>query len=257
MFIVISPAKSLDFENKNCFNPSTLPFFQKETQELIEICKKFDASDISRLMKVSDSIASLNVARFNDFSKNYDKKNSKEALFFFKGDVYQGLNAQSLNEIDLNWAQENLYILSGLYGLLKSFDLIQPYRLEMGTKLENAHGKNLYEFWDTKVTDLLNSYMNEKGVKHLVNLASNEYFKVLKTKSIDAQIITPTFLDFKNGKYKIISFYAKKARGLFAQFMIKNKVTNYENLKLFDYDGYSYCDEESSIETLVFKRKLA
>lgn len=256
MLAVISPAKKLDFETPS----KDLPIHQcqllGEAQELIKRCKELSPSDIASLMKLSDKLAGLNAARFGDWNTPFTLDNAKQAIFSFKGDVYVGLDAETLSPDDLVFAQDNLRILSGLYGLLRPLDLMQAYRLEMGTKLDNVRGKNLYDFWGTLITDVLNQTLKENNSQVLVNLASTEYFKAVKAKNINAQIITPVFKDYKNGQYKIISFYAKKARGLMVRYMIDKRVENPEQLTGFDYEGYVYDPSQSSNDTMVFTRKL-
>lgn len=257
MLAVISPAKKLDFETPS----KDLPIHQCQlldhAQALIERCKELSPSDIATLMKLSDKLAGLNAARFGDWHTPFTLDNAKQAIFSFKGDVYVGLDADTLSDDDLAFAQDNLRILSGLYGLLRPLDLMQAYRLEMGTKLDNSRGKNLYDFWGTLITDSLNETLKENNSQVLVNLASTEYFKAVKAKNIKAQIITPVFKDYKNGQYKIISFYAKKARGLMVRFMIDKRVETPQQLTEFDYEGYAYNASESTDTTMVFTRKLA
>lgn len=255
MLIVISPAKTLDYESPLATQSYTQPELIEHSAELIEECRKLTPADVSALMKVSDKIAGLNVARFEEWSETFTTDNSRQALLAFKGDVYTGLDAQSLSEDDFEYAQKHLRMLSGLYGLLKPLDLMQPYRLEMGTKLANPRGTNLYQFWGNIVTDKLNEAINAQGDNVLINLASNEYFKAVKPKSLDAQVITPVFKDCKNGQYKVISFYAKKARGMMARFIIDNKVDSIEGITAFDREGYYFSEEDSNAKELVFKRE--
>ncbi len=257
MLAVISPAKKLDFETP----AKDLPIHQcqllDEAQTLIQRCKELSPADIASLMKLSDKLAGLNAARFGDWATPFTLDNAKQAIFSFKGDVYVGLDAETLSPQDLAFAQDNLRILSGLYGLLRPLDLMQAYRLEMGTKLDNVRGKNLYDFWGSLITDCLNQTLEENNTQVLVNLASTEYFKAVKAKNINAQIITPVFKDYKNGQYKIISFYAKKARGLMVRYMIDKRVENPEQLTNFDYEGYAYDESQSTNTSMVFTRKLA
>ncbi|GAL10662.1 UPF0246 protein YaaA [Vibrio astriarenae] len=227
----------------------------EHSAQLIEECRKLTPSDVSALMKVSDKIAGLNVARFEQWSETFTQDNARQAILAFKGDVYTGLEAESLDEVGFDYAQKHLRMLSGLYGLLKPLDLMQPYRLEMGTKLANARGTNLYQFWGEIITDKLNQAIAEQGDNVLINLASNEYFKAVKPKKLDATVITPVFKDCKNGQYKVISFYAKKARGMMARYIIDNKVDSIEALTKFDVAGYYFSEEESSDKELVFKRE--
>ncbi|GLR74696.1 peroxide stress protein YaaA [Aliivibrio sifiae] len=255
MLIVVSPAKTLDYETPLPTEVFTQPDFISDSAELIEVCKTLTPLDISNLMKVSDKIASLNAIRFGEWSTTFTHDNARQALYAFKGDVYTGLDANSLTSSDIEYAQMHLRMLSGLYGLLKPLDLMQPYRLEMGTKLANKRGTNLYQFWGNAITQKLNQVIIEQGDDVLINLASNEYFKAVKPKELTANIITPVFKDCKNGQYKIISFYAKKARGLMARFIIENRISTIEELKSFTVDGYYFVDAESSSSELVFKRE--
>lgn len=254
MLVVVSPAKNLDFESSTQSLPFTQPEYLDHAQELIDRCKTLSPADLSSLMGISDKLAGLNVARFSSWATPFDQENAKQAIFAFNGDVYAGLEAESFNDGDLEFAQQRLRILSGLYGLLKPLDLMQPYRLEMGTKLNNARGKDLYAFWGSHITQGLNKTMKAENVEVLVNLASNEYFKSVDSKLLDATIVTPVFKDEKNGTYKIISFFAKKARGMMAKYIIQHKVKTPDGLKAFDSDGYKFCDAESNSTTLVFKR---
>jgi cytoplasmic iron level regulating protein YaaA (DUF328/UPF0246 family) len=254
MLLVVSPAKNLDYESSIPSVTPTQPRFETQIKSLIETCRHLSPADLSSLMGISDKLALLNAERFNSFSLPFDERNARPALYAFNGDVYTGLDALSLAPDAVAYAQSHLRILSGLYGLLRPLDLMQPYRLEMGIKLKTERGKNLYEYWDTQITELLNKDIAEQGDNVLVNLASNEYFSAVKKKSLNAMVITPQFKDEKNGQYKIISFYAKKARGLMARYVIENQINSVADLKAFDYGGYAF-DESSSSETdLVFKR---
>ncbi|NOJ66913.1 peroxide stress protein YaaA [Acinetobacter indicus] len=254
MLALISPAKTLDYESALPTDSHTLPRLLAHSQELIDVSRTLSASEIANLMSVSEKIANLNVERFRDWQADFDFSNARQALFAFKGDVYTGLNAYSLKDQDIDYAQQHLRMLSGLYGLLRPLDLMMPYRLEMGTKLKNPRGSNLYEFWGTIITDLINEDLAAAKSGLLVNIASDEYYKSVKESKIQAEIIKPVFLDQKNGKYKVISFYAKKARGLMARYIIENKIERAEDLKGFNSDGY-YFDADSSLKgELVFKR---
>ncbi len=255
MLLVLSPAKTLDFESPAKTELFNQPVFLDESEELIGQLKVLEPSDISSLMSVSEKLATLNSNRFLEWQRPFTPENSKQALLAFNGDVYEGLAAETLSEADLAWANQHLRILSGLYGLLKPLDLIQPYRLEMGTRFSNLRGKNLYEFWGSKITEKLNQEIVEQKSPVLVNLASNEYFKAVKPKLLNGEVITPVFKDWKNGKYKVISFYAKKARGLMAAYIIKNQIESPEQLKEFDSAGYAFSAEESSHKEWVFLRK--
>ncbi|WP_168414877.1 peroxide stress protein YaaA [Acinetobacter indicus] len=254
MLALISPAKTLDYESALPTDSHTLPRLLAHSQELIDVSRTLSASEIANLMSVSEKIANLNVERFRDWQADFDFSNARQALFAFKGDVYTGLDAYSLKDQDIDYAQQHLRMLSGLYGLLRPLDLMMPYRLEMGTKLKNPRGSNLYEFWGTIITDLINEDLAVAQSELLVNIASDEYYKSVKESKIQAEIIKPVFLDQKNGKYKVISFYAKKARGLMARYIIENKIERAEDLKGFNSDGY-YFDADSSLKgELVFKR---
>lgn len=251
MLLVISPAKTLDFDTAPVTKTHTQPRFLEQSQQLIDDLRKLSVQDVASLMKLSDKLAGLNVARFQTWQPPFDLENAKQAVLAFKGDVYTGLDADSLTEDDLAFAQQHLRILSGLYGVLKPLDLMQAYRLEMGTKFANAKGKDLYQFWGDSLRESLESELTD-GV--LINLASNEYFKAAQAKKLNARIITPVFKDLKNGQYKIISFYAKKARGLMSRYIIQQRIEDPEQIKLFDTDGYRFSDEMSSGDDWVFIR---
>ena len=255
MIIVLSPAKTLDYEFETDGNHS-VPSFLSQSSKLIGQLKKKEPKDIASLMGLSDKLATLNYDRYQSWTASKKASNdSKPSLLVFKGDVYQGLQAEDLTKKEMNFAQKHVRILSGLYGILRPLDLMKPYRLEMGTKLETTQGKNLYEFWGDKIQkNVLDELKNQKS-DLLINLASKEYFTVLGKVPEDVNVISPAFKDYKNGKYKIISFYAKKARGLMARWIIQNKVTDFENLKDFDVEGYKYSKAESTSTTPVFLRK--
>ncbi|MFD1293675.1 peroxide stress protein YaaA [Lutibacter holmesii] len=252
MKIVISPAKSLDFETKVPTSVFTEGIFLKEASTLNAVLKKKSPKKLSELMSISANLGELNWKRNQEWALPFSLENSKQAVFAFKGDVYVGLDAYSLSSTKIDQLQDKLRILSGQYGLLKPLDLMQPYRLEMGTKLKVGRKENLYQFWDTKVTDALNSELKEDEA--LINLASNEYFKVIKTKVLKAPVVTPVFKDYKNGKLKIISFFAKKARGLMVRYIIDNEIESVEDLKGFNYEGYAFDGNLSSEKELVFTR---
>jgi cytoplasmic iron level regulating protein YaaA (DUF328/UPF0246 family) len=207
------------------------------------------------MMKISPKLAELNVERYHTWSRPFTKKNAKQALLAFKGDVYTGLEAQNFSDADFEYAQSHLRILSGLYGVLRPLDLMQAYRLEMGTKLENSEGKNLYDFWGSSITDNINKQLKVIDSKALLNLASNEYFKSVKSQDVAGDIVTPIFKDWKNGHYKIISFYAKKARGVMSAWVLQNQVTDLESLLTFDGSGYQYSQNDSDALNPVFLRK--
>ncbi|GAA6133551.1 peroxide stress protein YaaA [Oceaniserpentilla sp. 4NH20-0058] len=253
MLMLVSPAKTLDYETPAPINEHTLPDMLEQSHALIKELKQLTPKDVASLMKLSDKLADLNVSRFQHWSLPFTQQNAKQAIYAFKGDVYTGLDAYNFSKSDMNFAQKHLRMLSGLYGLLRPMDLIQPYRLEMGTKFENHKGKNLYEFWGNQITDKINQEPNGSDV--IVNLASNEYFKSVKTKQLKAKIITPVFKDEKNGQFKIISFYAKKARGLMSAYIIKQRIKDVENIKKFDVDGYYFSPDQSNDCEWVFLRK--
>ncbi|WNZ56326.1 peroxide stress protein YaaA [Microbulbifer sp. MKSA007] len=240
MLIVISPAKTLDYESDIPSLETTQPDFLKESAALIKELRELSPQQVSSLMKISDKLGVLNYDRFHTWKRPFTDNNARPALLAFKGDVYTGLEAETMGKRDFAYAQKHLRMLSGLYGLLRPLDLMQPYRLEMGTKFENAKGKNLYEFWGDKITEALNAQLQGVKSRELVNLASNEYFKSVKTKQLDAQVITPHFKDLKNGQYKMISFFAKKARGMMSRWAIDQRVKKAEELKGFDVAGYGF-----------------
>lgn len=255
MLSLLSPAKSLNFETPATSQIYTQPTFQKEAQELIDLLRNLSPQDVCKLMKVSDKLGSLNAARFQQWQLPFTTKNAKPAALAFTGDVYAGLDAANLSERTLEFAQNHLGILSGLYGLLSPMDLIQAYRLEMGTKFANNRGKDLYSFWQPLVTAEINKRLEQQERPVLINLASQEYFKAINSKQLRIPIITPVFKDWKNGQYKIISFYAKRARGLMARFIAENRVDNPDGLKGFDLDGYSFNPSLSEGDSWVFTRK--
>ncbi|GGC03410.1 UPF0246 protein [Oxalicibacterium flavum] len=257
MLIVLSPAKTLDYDTPAHTDVSTRPDFVKRSAELIDILRRQSPAQIASLMKISDKLATLNVNRYAEWSTRFTVANSKQAMLAFNGDVYEGLNAATMNAAQLQYAQAHLRILSGLYGLLRPLDLMQPYRLEMGTRLANPAGKDLYAFWDDEVTQALNRQIAETGATALVNLASEEYFKVVRPALLDVPVVTPVFLDWKDGKYKVISFHAKRARGLMARYAIDKAFVRPQQLKKFDTEGYVFDESGSNESTWVFKRKIA
>ena len=254
MLTVISPAKTLDFETPPTTRKATQPRFLERSSELVADARALSPADIRELMGVSEQIAELNHRRFMNWAVPFSLDNAKEAVLAFRGDVYTGLDADSLSTAQLGFAQQHLRILSGLYGLLRPLDLMQPYRLEMGLKFANRGGKNLYEFWGDSISAELNRELKRSGSNVLVNLASNEYFQAVRPRALDAEIITPVFKDLKGGKYKIISFFAKKARGQMARFIIERELTEPADLKKFRTGGYRYNKAESSARELVFTR---
>lgn len=253
MLLVISPAKTLDFETP-CDAESSYPRFRKETMELIGVLKEKSPEEIQQLMDISENLAELNVSRYNKFRAAKHPKVAKQSVYAFKGDVYIGLEAEELDDEDILYAQEHLRILSGLYGLLRPLDVIQPYRLEMGTRLAFDDYRTLYNYWADKIAKLVNRDLKNQGDKVLINLASQEYFKAIDRKALKARIVDVEFLDFKTDKYKVISFFAKKARGMMARYIIKNRINDPEGLKQFDTEGYYFDEESSSENKLVFKR---
>lgn len=254
MLMVISPAKTLDYDTPPTTKRFTQPEHLDHAQQLIDQLRDLSPQQISELMHLSDKLAALNVARYGSWTPDFTPDNAKQALLAFKGDVYTGLNASDFSEQDFDYAQKHLRMLSGLYGILRPLDLMQPYRLEMGTKLANARGKDLYAFWGERISTWLNNALTAQGDDVLLNLASNEYFGAVKRNALNARVIDVDFKDMKNGQYKIISFYAKKARGLMARYVIKERIERPEQVKNFNYDGYRYSPNDSSTDHLVFLR---
>lgn len=254
MLMVVSPAKNLDYDTAPTTSEFTIPTLLEHAEQIIHRCRQLSPQQVSSMMKISDKLAGLNVARFSNWSLPFAPDNAKQAVLAFNGDVYSGLDAASFTEDDFSYAQQHLRILSGLYGLLKPLDLMQPYRLEMGTKIDNARGTNLYQFWGDIITNEINMAMEQQLDNVLINLASTEYFKSVKTNKLEGVIITPVFKDMKNGQYKVISFFAKKARGLMARYIIENRLSQVEQLKEFDVGGYRYNHAMSCAEELVFTR---
>ncbi|HEY7884350.1 MAG TPA: peroxide stress protein YaaA [Cellvibrionaceae bacterium] len=255
MLMVISPAKTLDFDAPAITRKISTPEFLSQSTELIEQLKALSPADISSLMGISDKLGLLNFDRYHAWQTPFTQNNAKQAILAFKGDVYTGLEAETFSAADFTFAQKQLRILSGLYGLLKPLDLIQPYRLEMGTRFANSLGENLYQFWGDTLTDALNQQLPKRGERVLVNLASNEYFKAVNIKALDARVITPVFKDWKNGQYKIISFFAKKARGMMSAYSVKHRLSDPEGLKSFNVAGYAWQPELSSPNQWVFTRR--
>ncbi|MDH3447744.1 MAG: peroxide stress protein YaaA [Gammaproteobacteria bacterium] len=255
MLTVISPAKTLDFESPTVTDTYTQPAHLTQSRKLVRRLRELSASDLSRLMSVSDSLAELNRQRFKKWKTPFKPENARQALFAFKGDVYIGLDAGSMTQQDIDFAQDHLRILSGLYGLLRPLDLMQPYRLEMGTRLDTEQGSNLYQFWNGRITLSLSQELRQSDSRTLINLASGEYFKAIKQKMLQAEIITPAFREYRDGQYKFIQYFAKKARGLMARYMIDNRIDEPEGLKGFDYEGYRYNAGLSGDEEWVFTRR--
>ena len=255
MITLIAPAKRLDYDSDLSVEDFSIAEHLKESKKLIKELQKKSPEDLSSLMGLSENLSILNFER--NMNWQVPKKPSNEvrqAIFAFKGDVYVGLDSETLSKSDIKYAQKNLAILSGLYGLLKPLDLMYPYRLEMGTKMKNENGKNLYEFWGNKITTSINALAKKNNSKGIINLASVEYFSSVKTENLDFPVYSPVFKDFKNGKYKIISFFAKKARGSMARFVIQNKIKNPADLNKFNLDGYKYSAKDSSEYSPVFLR---
>jgi hypothetical protein len=254
MLAVVSPAKKLDFETDAPEMAVSQPVFLDDTEELIEVARKKSRRDLMKLMGISENLADLNYQRFAHFSRPFDRTNAKPAVFAFRGDTYIGLDADTMKAKDIDWAEDHFRMLSGLYGLLKPRDLMQPYRLEMGTKLANARGKDLYAFWGDKIAREINRLTDGHKDRSLINLASNEYFKSVKTKTLEGPVITPVFKEVKAGVAKVIGFSAKRARGMMARFMIDNRLETPEGLKKFAVDGYGYQDDLSTETEWVFTR---
>ncbi len=255
MILVLSPAKTLDYESPIAATKHTLPDFIPRSAELVSVLRDMSPAKIGSLMSISDTLAQLNAVRFASWRKTFSETNARQAVLAFDGDVYDGLDARSLNQRQLDWAQKHLRILSGLYGVLRPLDLMQPYRLEMGTRLATRRGKDLYAFWGSEITEALNAALADSKSTALVNLASEEYFKSVRPAELTVPVITPVFEDWKGGKYKIISFFAKRARGLMARYAIDHKITKPEGLKAFDSDGYAYDAAASDAGTWVFRRR--
>ena len=257
MLIFLSPAKSLDYKTPPHIATHSLPAYLKQSEALIKQLRKLSPADIANLMDLSDPLALLNFNRYADWKLPFSSENAKQAVLAFDGDVYDGLAARTLSAEDLDFAQQQVRILSGLYGILKPLDLMQPYRLEMGTRFANKAGKDLYAFWGERLLKAINAELDVMPRPVAINLASEEYFKAAVGRKIKGELIQPVFEDWKNGKYKIISFYAKRARGLMTRYAVINRLTEPEALKDFDYDGYAFAPEVSDKSCWVFRRRLA
>lgn len=259
MIIVLSPAKSLDFQTPSTLAEHSQPRFLDDSQELIDELRALSPVQLASLMKISDPLAVLNVTRYAEWARPFTPGNAKQAILAFNGDVYDGLDARSLVPDELQFAQRYLRILSGLYGLLRPLDLMQPYRLEMGTRLANRRGKDLYAFWGERITDAINAAVHDAHAKVLVNLASEEYFKAVRPQQLSVPVIRPVFEDWSSGRFRVVSFYAKRARGLMARYAIVNRLTTAASLKEFTGDGYVYmhAEESASDSAWVFRRRLA
>jgi uncharacterized protein len=255
MLLVLSPAKSLDFENPVSTRVFSQPYFLNASVELVKTLRELSPENLSKLMSISPALGELNFKRNLDWHTPFDRNNARQAIFAFTGDVYVGLDARSLNRRDLDFAQNHMRILSGLYGLLRPLDLMQAYRLEMGTALKHQQYSNLYGFWGDRITQSLNETLNAQKKPMLINLASAEYFKAVNVKAIQAPVVSPVFKDYKNGQYKIISFFAKKARGMMASHIIRNRVRDIDGVLQFDAGGYRYSPAHSAESSPVFLRK--
>ena len=255
MHIIISPAKKIDSKTKIPVNTHTNIRFPDEATILANILRNKSRDELAGLMSISSSLAKLNYDRYQNWHYPYNREESRQAIFAFKGDVFTAMDAYRFSKANINFAQKHLTVLSGLYGLLRPLDLILPYRLEMGTKLKNLKGDDLYKFWGDKITILLNEDMAENSSEVLINLASNEYFKSINTKQLKAKVITPIFKNSKNGEYKIISIFAKKARGMMTKYIIENEITNPEDLLGFNDDGYYFNSNLSTPDKPVFTRE--
>ena len=257
MLVIISPAKTLDLETQDTSVKPSRPRMLRASAELVGELRHYTGKDLQKLMGISEKLGELNAERFKNWKTPFNKSNAKTALFTFKGDVYLGLQAEQFDAGDLEFAQNHLRILSGLYGLLRPLDLMQPYRLEMGTKLANPRGNNLYEFWGRKLAEAVTKDLRSIHGETVINLASNEYFSALQPEALKANVITPVFKDYKNGKYKVLSFFAKKARGMLSAHIIKNRITDPEQLKKARLDGYRFSAKESDDEKWIFLRKAS
>ena len=258
MLAILSPAKTLDFDSPLVTDQHSAPEFTKDSAALIKTLRKLEPADIGSLMGISDKLATLNHDRYAQWSAKFDENSGARAsILAFKGDVYLGLSAQTMSKQDFTWAQKRLRVLSGLHGLLRPLDRIHPYRLEMGTALANARGKDLYQFWGGKVTQALNETLAEQRSKVLINLASNEYYKVVQPENIDGRIVTINFKEWRREAYRFVSFSAKKARGLMARYMIDQRAEKPDDLKTFNVEGYAYNEELSSDHERIFTRSIA
>jgi uncharacterized protein len=257
MLFLLSPAKSLDYQTPLTGQPHTPPLFVKQSQQLIALLREYSPPQIADLMSLSDKLSALNVARYAAWSPKASIKNARQAALAFNGDVYGGLDAHTLSADDLAWAQDHVCILSGLYGVLRPLDLMQPYRLEMGTRLGNPHGKDLYQFWNAEIAQYLNTRLRADISPVVVNVASQEYFKAVATMALKARVVECVFQERRAGQYKIISFMAKRARGLLARFATVHRLVQPEQLRAFDVEGYAWSAEHSSAQRLVFRREGA
>ena len=257
MLFLLSPAKALDYDTPPHTATHTQPLFKRQSAELIEVLKTKTPQEISRLMKLSDALAGLNVARYEAWSPRFSAKNSRQAVLAFNGDVYGGLDAKTLSEAQLGWAQQHVCILSGLHGVLRPLDWLQPYRLEMGTALATAYGKNLYQFWGSQISAYLNQRAAADTSPVIVNLASQEYFKAVDRKALKPRVVSCVFEEFRGDGYKVISFMAKRARGLMVRYAVENKLVTVKKLQRFDAEGYRFDPDVSALDRLVFRRRQA
>ncbi len=254
MLVIIAPAKKLDFSYYPINNNYTIPEYINYSEELVKKIRNYNPFELSNLMNISIDLAELNLKRYSEWHLPFTKKNSKEAILAFNGEVFQKLKAKEFSQAEFEFAQDNLFILSGLYGILRPFDLIQPYRLEMGISFPMKNTINLYEFWNGKITDSINRRLEERNKNIIINLASQEYFKAVNEKKLKAKIVTPVFKEFRNGEYKTIFIYVKQARGMMCNFIIKNRIENPEELKFFDKSGYHFDANLSTNNRWVFTR---
>ena len=257
MLIVLSPAKSLDFETPPTVADFTRPDFLEHSKVLVEHLRRLTPAELASLMLISDPLAALNAARYAAWSLPFTPTNAKQAVLAFNGDVYEGMAASTLTPASLQFAQQHLRLLSGLYGVLRPLDLIQPYRLEMGIRLANPRGKDLYAFWGERIVDALNAAVQAAGASVLVNLASEEYFRSVRTKKLAVPVIQPVFEDWNGGKYRVVSFFAKRARGLMARHVLSKRLTRPDALKKFAAEGYAFATAASDEKSWVFRRRSA
>ena len=255
MLTVISPAKTLDFDTPMVTDTFTQPVHLTQSRKLVRRMRQLSGQELAKLMHVSGNIADLNQQRFKKWKTPFKPENARQAIFAFKGDVYIGLDAYSMTAQNVDFAQDHLRILSGLYGVLRPLDLMQAYRLEMGTRIDTDMGNNLYQFWDGRITNTLNQELKQSGSNTLINLASNEYFKSIKAKLLKADVITPVFKNYNKGSYQVIGFFAKKARGLMARYLIDNEIDNPADLKDFSAEGYAFNKAMSNSHEWVFTRR--
>ena len=255
MLTVISPAKALDFDTKPTTKKHSMPSFLDKSEQLITTLWKKSPANLSKLMGISDKLAELNRDRYRGWHLPFDTTNAKQAVLAFRGDVYLGLEAEKFSQWDFNFAQKHVRILSGLHGLLKPLDLIQPYRLEMGTELKNRKGADLYGFWGNLITEVINEEISRQPTEYLINLASHEYFKAVNCGILRAKLITPVFKDFNRGEYRVLSFVAKRARGSMVSYIVKNRIDKAADIKGFDVNGYRFNKKLTTDDTWVFTRK--